>query len=270
MKKNSLKIVCDLANKRWVYYFKNEFDEWVNIPSESPLSSTAYTNTTMREGAKRILETADRIYNRKNRGLNIVFEGNSDELLCLKNSIKSDFSYRNISLIENSMMVIAVLGKSGAGKSVLIEELTKSYQCDSKLSTRDYSVYTDNKNHAQWYKVKGIDIGEGQVERAFSTLRNITNNGLSAVIYCVSNLYGKLEDLEIKSIKSFTSDFPKVRIVVALTQCYSEDSQITADKIERRCGYKVIQIIAKDKPFKSEPIPVFGLDELSRYIFEGK
>ena len=270
MRKNSLKIVCDLANKRLVYYFKNEFDEWMNIPSESPLSSSVYTNTTMRESAKRILETADRIYNRKNRGLEIVFEGNSDELLCLKNSIKSDFSYRNISLIENSMMVIAVLGKCKAGKSTLIEALTKSYQCDSKLSTRDYSVYTDNKNHARWYEIKGIDFRQGEVERAFDTLKAIAEDKLSAVIYCVSCLYGKLEDIEAESIQNFASNFHGVRIVIALTQCDKEESQTIADEIARKSGCRVIQVLAKDQSSRVGTIPSFGLDELSKYVFEGR
>ncbi len=45
MKRNSLKIVCDVTNRRLVYYFKNEFGDWVNVPSESPFSTSETEKT---------------------------------------------------------------------------------------------------------------------------------------------------------------------------------------------------------------------------------
>ncbi len=148
--------------------------------------------------------------------------------------------------------------------------MTKSYQCDDNLKTRNYAVYQDNKNHANWYEIKGIDIGQGEVERAFETLKTIAEDKLSAVIYCVSCLYGKLEDIEAESIKNFASKFHGVRIVIALTQCDKEDSQTIADEIARRSGCRVIQILAKDYSSRVGTIKSFGLDELSRYVFEGR
>ena len=271
MKRNSLKIVCDVTNRRLVYYFKNEFGDWVNVPSESPFSTSDYTDTTMKASAKKILEKADKIYNRKNKGLDIVFQGDSSEFAALQNAIRYDFSGRDIKTndkIEDTK--IAILGKNASGKTTLVGELTKSYQCDDNLKTRNYAVYQDNKNHANWYEIKGIDIGQGEVERAFETLKTIAEDKLSAVIYCVSCLYGKLEDIEAESIKNFASKFHGVRIVIALTQCDKEDSQTIADEIARRSGCRVIQILAKDYSSRVGTIKSFGLDELSRYVFEGR
>jgi len=269
MKRNSLKIVCDVTRRRLIYHFKNEFGDWVNVPSESPFSTRDYTDTTMKASAKKIMEKADKIYNRRNKGLDIVFQGDSSEFAALQNAIRYDFSGRDIKTkIEDTK--IAILGKNASGKTTLIEELTKSYQCDDNLKTRNYAVYQDNKNHAHWYEIKGIDIGQGEVERAFETLKAIAEDELSAAIYCVSCLYGKLEDIEAESIQSFAANFHGVRMVIALTQCYNEESQAIADEIARRSGCRVIQVLAKDHSFRTGTIKSFGLDELSRYVFEGR
>ena len=172
----------------------------------------------MRESAKKILETADRIYNRKNRGLEIVFEGNSDEFAALQNAIKNDFQNRDICAADNStkkpsenpdqntaggMTQIAFIIKQN---DILIKELTKFSHIDNSLSTKAYTVYVDNKRHCLWYIIEIDPEDFGDSYWALDKIRDITKKrNLSSVIYC------RFSDLE--ALKNFASEFPEIKMI---------------------------------------------------------
>ena len=76
MKRNALRIVCNPGTNRISYYFRNELGEWMILSGNSPLTRQFYTKTTIKERSKEIIEKIDEVYNRKNKGVDIYFEGN--------------------------------------------------------------------------------------------------------------------------------------------------------------------------------------------------
>lgn len=278
MKKNSMRVVCNPYTNKMSYYFKNEIGEWSVLSGSSPLSRQFYTNTSVKERGKKIIEKIDEIYNRKNRGIDILFEGTSDSYKCFADIIKNDFAGRNINCTLGTTK-IAVLGKKSVGKTMLIEGLESLKGFDySVIQNEKYVQYTDDCNHAHWYEVKGIDLGKENIDKAFKTVAELSKEGLSAVIYCVSAITGRIEDIEKELISRIESSFSELKVMVVLTMCYKEDIQETIDEIEKITNQaKLVLTLAKeyktgmkDNDGMTVVIPPFGLEMVSEYVFEGR
>lgn len=278
MKRNSIRVVCNPYTNKMSYYFKNEIGEWSVLSGSSPLSRQFYTNTSVKERGEKIVEKIDEIYNRKNRGVDILFEGTSDSYNCFVDIIKNNFANRNISCTLGTTK-IAVLGKKSVGKTMLIESLEalKGFEY-SVIRNEEYIQYTDECNHAHWYEVKGIDLGKENVENAFQTVAELSEMGLSAVIYCVSAITGRIENIEKELISRIENSFAELKVMVVLTMCYKDDIQETIDEIEKITNQaKLVLTLAKeyktgmkDTDGKIVVIKPFGLELVSEYVFEGR
>jgi hypothetical protein len=278
IKRNSLKIVCNPYTNNVSYYFMNEQGVWVVMSESSPLSRKFYTDTTISERAKEILKKADEIYNRKNKGLDILFEGTSENYEILRTTLKELFPERDI-VCSLGITKIAVVGKKSVGKSSLIEgmEDIQGYKYDVK-EYPDYYVYSDEGNHAEWYEIKGIDLGLENVEKAYNVISELTQDGLSVVVYCVGATTGRMEDVEKDFLLKITNNYPKITALVAITMWIKTDIRDFVDEIEKMTDQiKVVTTLAKpyeievDNPNTGEKkvtLPPCGLQVLSKYVFE--
>ncbi len=279
MRRNSLRIVCDSYHRQISYYFRNESGVWTEVCSDSPLSRLYYTNTTMQDRAKEIAEKMDAIYNRKNKGLDIFFEGENQSLAYLQGAIRAYLPDRDI-VCTPGVTKIAVAGKIQAGKTSLIEGLEQAFGHPyTKHTFPDYAMYEDDANHAQWYEIKGIDLGMDHVEKAYKTISTLAEQGLSAVVYCVAAVTGRMEDAERDLILRLMDAYPKVTMLVALTISIKKDVRSFVNEIKQMAEQiKVIPTLAKEyeleiqNPKTGEEESVFvkpyGLDILSKYVFE--
>lgn len=276
--RNELKIVCNPYTKQISYYFRNEMREWEVLSGDSELSRQYYKNTTMRERAKAISEKADEIYNRKNKGLDILFEGESVEYNYLQGAIDYYLKYRDIRC-QLGTTKIAVIGKKAVGKTILIKKLQEMQRYKySKEDMGDYTIYQDELNHAKWYEVAGIDLGIENVRRAFYTIEKISQRNLSTIIYCISAETGRIETIERDLIQKIIKNFPETKVMIVLTMCYKEDIQPIIDEIEKITNHiKIIPVLAEDYRTglrngfgKYITVESFGIDVLSKYIFNGR
>lgn len=285
MKRNAIRIVCNPYAKGISYYFKNEQGEWDVISENSPLSRQFYTKLpvgmSMQEFVEKrieqILEVIDNIYNRKAKGIDILFEGTTECFEILSSAAKSYSVNRNVKCKLGTTKV-AVLGKKSVGKTNLIEGLEDiiGYKY-SRKNGEGYTMYSDECNRAQWYEVDGIDLGIDNVDRAFKTVEKLSTEGLSAVIYCISGSSGRIEDTEKNIIKKI-EDFASIKTMIALTMCYKDDNQTVYDEIEKVTDQmKIVSTLAKpyktagkDKEGKSLVVEAFGVEEVSRFVFEGR
>ena len=277
IRRNTIRIVCNPYSERISYHFKNEFDEWDVLSGNSPLSRQYYTNTTMKLRALEIAKKIDEVYNRKNKGLDILFEGTAESFLELKRAI-DDMPERNITCSVGTTK-IAVLGKKHVGKTSLIEGLEELHGYEySKERCEGYEKYSDECHHAEWFEIDGIDLGRENVETAFSTLKQLSKEGVTSIIYCVSGSTGRIEEIEKELISKITSQFSQITPMIVLTNCYMADLQTLYDQIEKVTDQiKIAQTLAK--PYKTSikdstghtvVIDSYGLEQVSKYVFEGR
>lgn len=279
MKRNIIKIVCNPFLNKISYFYKNEIGEWLLLSGSSPLSRQSCTKTNIKDSCISIVEKLNEVYNRKNKGLDILFEGTSDDYEFLSNAVNTCFGNRNIKCRMNPTR-IAIVGKRGVGKTALIEGIAKAHGYKLiKTDNTHYVKYEDKHNHIEWLEVKGIDIGSENVEEAYNVLADLVNDGLSKVIYCVLGSTGKMEEIEKRLIIELKESFPSIDIITAITMCYKDNIQAAIDEIKKYVGNdNIFPVLAKEyrssiknrgmeTSFVVEP---FGLDELTTFVFEGK
>ena len=278
MKRNTLKIISNPYTKQLSYFFKNEMGEWDVLSSNSPLSRKYYTNTSIKERGHEILDIINNVYNRKNKGVDIVFEGTSKEYSYLDKEVKNNYAKYNVDCRVGTTR-IAVLGKRAVGKTSLIEgmEELQGYEFERE-EKEDYILYIDHINNVQWFEIRGIDLGTEYVEKAMKTTQKLAKEGLSTVIYCISAVAGKCEDIEKNMILQLVDEYVDLKVMVAFTLCYKENINSSMDEIEKLTSHiKILPTLAKKyktamKDKKGIPIEVaaFGLKEISEYVFEGR
>lgn len=279
MKRNALRIVCNPGTKRISYYFRNELGEWMVLSGNSPLTRQFYTKTTIKERGKEILEKIDEVYNRKNKGVDIYYEGNSSGFDCLCKAIKEYLPNRDM-VCKQRTTQIAVVGKKKSGKSFLISGIEDFQQSKFKIKERTgYTEYIDNSNNVSWCEVCGIDLSTESIDSALSTIREIKKSDLSCLIYCVSGTSGRMEESERRLLTDFKKEFPEVTILTVVTMCYKDDAREICDEIEKMVDHmETFPVLAKDYKTASRSkknkqnfiVKSFGIDVLHTYIFEGK
>lgn len=271
MRRNALRIVCNPYTRKLAYYFKNQSGKWEVLSENSPLSRQSYTNVTISEGGSKIIEASIRIYNRRNRGLDILFEGSLRDYKLLQ-SIVASYRERKIDITCNlGSSKIAVVGKAKVGKTTLIKSLLG--EANYKTIQRDnYTKFEDAERNATWFEIKGIDLEENSLDSCFSALTDIANDGLNAVIYCVLSSTGRVEDPEIQLLNKIEKSFDQTSILLVLTKCVKDDFSKTLDDIKRLVDpIKIVETLAS--PYKGRAgkiVTSFGLTEVERYIFEGR
>ncbi len=281
MGRNSIRIVCNPYKEKLCYYFKNESGVWDTLSGDSPLFGQYYTNTSFfYERANEILNKMEEVYNRKNKGLDILFEGTDENYQKISKIIENNFTDRDITCNLHTTK-IAVVGKTKAGKTSLIkgmEDLLK-FKFQEK-SSDSFTTYSDKGNNSEWYEVAGIDLDRpesadknNEINKAFDTIKKLADKDLSTVIYCISLTSQRIENAEEELLKRLTEEFKELKVMIALTQCFGEDDKIRKmiDKLmEATSQMKVVPVLATDKKIKKSTIPSFGLPDVSQFVFGGR
>ena len=269
MKRNRLKIVYNPSEEKLTYYFFNDLEEWKPVSGSSPLSRQEYTTAKLERRGRDIVKKIDEVYNRKNKGLDIIFQGPAKLCQQLKEQISSYLPNRDITC-EARATKIVVVGKIGAGKTYLISEIAKM-NGGTLLPKKSggYTQFSDKINSVDWIEVNGIDLGSQQ--EAFRTIEGLAKEEISKILYCISGENGRIEDIEREIITRLTEQFPAVDVITVITKCYKEDYWEIKEKIEGIIGTeKVFPTLAKEYKVKQGTVSAFGLKELATYIFEGK
>lgn len=279
MKRNAVRIVCNPYTNHISYFFRNELGEWKILTGSSPLSRQYYTRTSIKERHKDIIQKLDEIYNRKNKGLDIYFEGTSINYNYIAGAIKTYLPDRDI-VCKPRMTKIAVVGKKASGKSTLIEEIAneKGYKFET-VKKDQYVQYIDKSNNINWIELNGIDFGENEILRATSTIQDLVKDDLSTVIYCISSDSGRIEDTEKNFIENINTTFSEITVLTVLTNCYKEDVQKVINEVEKLTNHmKVFPVLAKEYKTSDKArgmvapyiVVPFGIKELCAFVFEGK
>ena len=281
MNRNVLRVVCNSDNNCISYFFKNENGTFNPLSDSSPLSRKYYTYASLKDRAKEIISMIDEIYNRKNRGVDIIFEGSKIDYDFFEGTINYYFSDKDIKVIFNITRIV-VVGKKNVGKTSLIEGMGE-YSNNTYTIEKDnnFNLYKDDNRHIEWYEIDGIDLGLENIEKAYSTVEVIQKRGISSIVYCVSAMTGRIEKVEIDFINKLMEKYPNVIIVLALTMSVSADNRNIFDEIQKNIErITVVPILAKEYEIeiddeetgdvKQYVKEAFGLDHLTKCIFEGR
>ena len=268
--RNAVRIVCNPDTGSISYFFRNEMGEWMVLTGSSPLSRRYYTRTTIEERHKDIVEKLDEIYNRKNKGLDIFFEGTSANYNFIAGAVKKYLPGRDI-VCKLKVTKIAVVGKKGSGKSTLIEGIAREKGDSFEIKASEKCKrYIDKNNNIEWIELRGI---------AFSAIQDLAREDLSTVIYCVSGDVGRIEDKEKEFIEKIRTSLSPVKVLTVLTKCYKEEVQKILDEIEKLTNHvEAFPVLAKEYKASerehamaaSYVVAPFGLKELCAFVFEGK
>ena len=269
MLRNQVKIVSNAKRQSLAFYIKNEAAEWRLVSNDSVLSRKEYIGATIQSRAEDIIRVINSVYNPGNRGVDISFEGEERDFLLLKNTIDSQFSECKITCIMQRTL-IAVAGKIGSGKTTLIKGFGNYKGTSLNSCEKDVGfVFSDDEESVVWYEIPGIDFGVENVTNARNIFEKLAKTGLTTFIYCLGT--NKIETLEEELIFFVRDTYPEIKILVVLTQSVDDEQALYVEQLSADLdGIKVIPILAMDKQTRSGVISAYGLDDIDRYLFEGK
>lgn len=269
MLRNQIKIISNPQRHSLAFYYKTDAGGWRLVTNDSDLSRKEYIDATIQSRAEDIIRVINSVYNPGNRGVDISFEGEEKDFLLLKNTIDTYFSQSNITCVMQKTLV-AVAGKVGAGKTTLI----KGYFAYKDIAFNCYetdgnSVFADGQETIIWYEIPGIDYGAENVTDARNTFEKLAKSGLTTFIYCLGT--NKIETLEEEFIFFARENYPEIKILVVLTKSVDEEQMLYVEQLSANLdGIKVIPTLAMDLKTKGGVVSAYGLDDIDRYIFEGK
>lgn len=269
MLRNQIKIVSNAKRHSLAFYMKNESDEWRLVSNDSVLSRKEYIDTTVQSRAEDIVRVINSVYNPRNRGVDIYFEGEETDFRLLKNTVNRQFSESNITCVMQKTLV-AVAGKIGAGKTTLIKGFWNYKDITFNCCEKDGNfVFANDEKTVIWYEIPGIDFGAENVTNARNAFEKLAKSGLTTFIYCLGT--NKIEALEEELIFFVRDTYPEIKILVVLTQSVDDDQALYIDQLSANLeGIKVIPTLAMDMKTRGGVVSAYGLDDIDRYIFEGK
>ena len=265
--RNKLKIVSNRNRKSLSFFLMNEKGRWMPVSNYSDLSRKKYTTPNIFDTGEEILAIIDRDYNTGGRGVDIRFEGPDEEYHFLQECVKKHFCGQDV-ICSQHRAAIAVAGKTNSGKTTFIQEMCK-YMGEhlSSVQLDAYEKYTAHPSNTIWYEIAGIDFGK--IIAAKDAFTCIVPEGITDFIYCLSTT--KIEEPEESLILYIKENHPYINILLLLTQYLDEGSDLYVDHLSKQVnGVKVLPILAVPKKTRSGIIESYGLDDVSRYLFEGK
>lgn len=266
---NRIKIVSNPTTKSLTFFLMNEKGKWCLVSNYSELSRSKFTASSIFDSGESIVAVIDRDYNTGGRGVDICFEGPEDEFIYLQQCVAKHFKDQNIECNHHETK-IAVAGKIGSGKTIFIEEMCKEGTgTSSSVSHPGYQLYSDSRTNTKWYEIDSIDIGKENVIAAQQTFDSLAAEGVTNFIYCLAT--NKIEELEEGLIAHVKNTYPKIRILVLLTDYLDDSNDLFTEQLSNHLdGVKVLPIIARNIKTRNGIVEAFGLDDVRKFLFEGK
>ena len=190
---------------------------------------------------------------------------------------------KNKKLFEINYFTVMLLGKSGVGKSTLINsllQLTEEQMAKTgvgNFQTIDIKEYrSDNVPFLRLVDTRGIEINknfgvneiqaeaENYIKRQYNS--NNINNFVQCIWYCISG--NRFEDAEIELLINLRKTYynNKIPIIIVYTQASDDEMIEEMNKYikEKNIDIKFINILAQRKKFHGKYVEAFGLKELIR------
>ncbi len=265
MSRNRIKIICNPQTDTLSYQFQNEQRVWMTVSRFSALAERRYTETNIRQSAPAILDIINTVYNPGNRGTDIFFEGPDKDYDYLCKAVNERFSGENISCVQQTIRV-AIGGKPGVGKTTLIEALAQKQGVHYTVEPQTgWKHYKSKSTPVEWFELEDIDFGVENIRKAEHTVGVLAEQGLSLFLYCFRS--ASVGRAEIGLIQHIRDQHPEISLSGILTNAVSTDDTVTAGKLSRMTGIRVLPVIAKDQKTRDGVIKAFGLEDVLRVIF---
>ena len=185
----------------------------------------------------------------------------------IANEIKEDLTFCKINYVT-----IIVIGRTGAGKSTLINSVLKVEKAETgtgNIVTKENKLYSsDSIPFLRLIDTRGIELkSEFGPEKIFDNSINVINNSekkkdfndfVNCIWYCVSDIY--IEDNEIEIIRKLRNQKKNIPIIIVyshalIQECFNN----IHDKIKENFPDAIIiPVLAKQADDKNS----FGLNEL--------
>ncbi len=193
--------------------------------------------------------------------------------------------------IKNTMenlkkLNIVIIGKSGVGKSTLINAVFRENLATTGIGTpvtQRMQLYTKRNFPLAIYDTKGFELGkEAQEEVKNELIEQIKkgirsgdiNDTIHCMWYCINTQSNRFEPEEIQWIKDFRSQINsyKIPIIIVLTMSYSKSHASKMQKViekENLDVCKVLPVLALDYEVdENYTVPAYGLDKLIEIMEE--
>jgi GTP-binding protein EngB required for normal cell division len=182
---------------------------------------------------------------------------------------------------------ILVLGKTGAGKSSLLNYLVGQKLCEAGVGmpVTGKGIYkheaTLNNIIVNIYDSWGIEAGDKfeEWEKLISNEKekhNATKDSsewFHAIIYCIQAGGHRVEDIDSKIINQFRNDrFYLIPVLTKADQCSKEDAKLLKETLSEQCHIEassIIDVCAEKKDLPGGGCETFGGDLLKKVIMDG-
>lgn len=268
MDRNRIKIICDSQNGTLSYRFQNEEMKWMPLSRFSVLSQRQFTMTSIRQSALEILNVIQRVYNPKNRGVQVLFEGLDKDFAYLCKVLEEEFPNGTI-YCDRIRKNVIVAGKRSVGKTTLIEALARKRGIQyTTVAEAGYTHYESEQDFIEWYEVEGIDLGGDNVKRIERVIDTLAEQGMALLLYCLDS--DRVEPSEMQLVQHMRDTYSEISLLGILTNAVSLDASETVEKTGQMLGVKMLPILAEDKRVRGGVIQAYGHEDVLQAILVGE